>query len=369
MSIEETTVAIIQQQLQAEHALCEQKLLLNFGRAQLQLESNSRELIALLKQYFSACVTESLSPSMDTLKVMAIERSQALLNIEFNDWLREPGKTGRKDSYFDIADGRVLRKVRTGMVFVQSQSHCMAAGPCIKHNNQLINFINSQYMNWLQQRGWLICHASALSKAGKAVAIAGLSGGGKSSLMLDLLDNSHWQFLTNDRLLIHTSSTTSSAAGIPKLPRINPGTIIHNPRLHPLLNTEQHTFFSSMSKDELWEHEEKYDVDIERFYGSNRITQEALLSAFIVLNWEKDTSQATELKPVVINHRLDLLSAIMKSAGPFYQKTDGSFNKQDPGFDTELYTEALANIAVYELSGHRDFARACELIETELGNR
>ena len=50
-------------------------------------------------------------------------------------------------------------------------------------------------MNWLQHRQWLICHASALAAEGHGFAVAGLSGGGKSTLMLNLLDRA-----SSDRL-------------------------------------------------------------------------------------------------------------------------------------------------------------------------
>ena len=61
---------------------------------------------------------------------------------------------------------------------------------------------------------------------GKCLGIAGFSGGGKSTLMLQLLDNDEVSYLTNDRLFIHAGSGQIMARGIPKLPRINPGTIV-----------------------------------------------------------------------------------------------------------------------------------------------
>ena len=88
---------------------------------------------------------------------------------EFIDWAREPGKTGRKDSYLDLDGGRLVRKVRTGMVFLQSAGERIAAGPCLRYDNQVINFINAQYMNWLQNQGWLICHASGLVTGGRCL--------------------------------------------------------------------------------------------------------------------------------------------------------------------------------------------------------
>jgi HprK-related kinase B len=91
---------------------------------------------------------------------------------------------------------------RYGHGFLQSQSEKIAAGPCLGNDIQVINVINNQYMTWLQQRDWLIFHASALVKDNKAYAIAGFSGGGKSTLMLHLLEQDETCFMINDRLFI-----------------------------------------------------------------------------------------------------------------------------------------------------------------------
>ncbi|SMF39712.1 HprK-related kinase B [Alteromonadaceae bacterium Bs31] len=356
------TVADVQNQLQGSLALCDAQLLLDMGRVSLRVRSNSAELIKILSRYFKASIQQGQC-SKEVLEVRAIECPAPSLDVEYQEWQREAGKIGRKDSYSDIEGGRIIRKVRTGMVFLQSKNLCLAAGPCIAYNNQVINFINTQYITYLQQRGWLICHAAALSKNQRGLALAGLSGGGKSSLMLHLLDNKQWNYLTNDRLLIDKKDDTVCAAGIPKLPRINPGTIVNNPRLHALLSCEQHEQFSAMSKEELWLHEEKYDVNIEQHYGENRLSTEAELAAFVVLNWQFAPGDGTQLTQIDLRQRPDLLQAIMKSPGPFHQKLDGSFNSQDPGFNNIAYLEMLSSTPVYEITGDRNFTEACTLIE------
>ena len=132
--------------------LDEQRLYLSLGEYTLSVRSNSHELLTKLGHYFSHVTAPACAANME---VIAIERAAPQLGIEFKDWQREPGKRGRKDSYFDFPSGRLLHKVRTGMVFLQSETQRIAAGPCLRNDNQVINFINSQYMNWLQQRDWL----------------------------------------------------------------------------------------------------------------------------------------------------------------------------------------------------------------------
>ena len=355
----ETAVA----ELLDQSSLCADELYLALGECVLRVRSNSPELLADLTDYFSHVAGEATTPDID---ILAIERDAPELDVEFIDWKREPGKTGRKDSYADLPGGRLVRKVRTGMVFLQSEQHRIAAGPCRKYDNQVINFINSQYMNWLQNRGWLICHAAGLVYQGKGLGIAGFSGGGKSTLMLHMLDNDEVSYLTNDRLFMHAGSGRVEARGIPKLPRINPGTIVHNKRLHSLIPAKQRKALLQLPGAELWALEEKYDVHIDRVYGPGRITAEAPLSAFLILDWQRDSDMELQVERIDPGAQRDLLGALMKSPGPFYQYPDGSFQQDTEVFDDSLYLEALENVAVYVARGRVDFSAMADRCLHEL---
>lgn len=275
--------------------------------------------------------------------------------MDFYDWKREPGKSGRKDSVYDVEGGRFIHKVRTGMLFCQSVDHRIAIGPCLQNDNQIINFINNQYMTWLQQRGWQNCHAAALVKDGLAYAVAGFSGGGKSTLMLKMLEDEQTRFLSNDRLFIQPENAQLQAAGVPKMPRINPGTIIHNPRLENMMTPAERESLLALPPQVLWDLEQKYDVDVEAVYGEGRIASEAPLKSFLVLNWQRDSAQPLQLKKIKLRERPDLLVAIMKAPGPFYQKRDGKFSVDSYDFDQEAYLQALAMVDVYEATGKVDF--------------
>jgi HprK-related kinase B len=349
--------------LQGDASLCADELYLALGDCTLRLRSNSTAVLADLADYFSHVASAANTPDID---IIAIERDAPELDVDFIDWKREPGKTGRKDSYVDLPGGRLVRKVRTGMVFLQSDRHRVAAGPCLKYNNQVINFINSQYMNWLQNRGWLICHAAGLVYRGKCLGIAGFSGGGKSTLMLHLLDNDEVSYLTNDRLFIHAGSGPTLARGIPKLPRINPGTIVHNKKLHSLISAPQRETLLQLPGAELWELEEKYDVHIDRVYGPGRILAEAPMTAFLILDWQRDSDMELEVERVDLAAHRDLLGALMKSPGPFYQYPDGTFQQDTTAFDEPAYLEALENIAVYVARGRVDFAALSERCLSEV---
>jgi HprK-related kinase B len=339
--------------LRAEAPLCVDELYLALGECTLRLRSNSTELLTLLADYFSHVVCEPLAHDIE---VIAIERDAPELDIDFIDWKREPGKTGRKDSYAELPGARLVRKVRTGMMFLQSERQRIAAGPCLKYNNQVINFINSQYMNWLQNRGWLICHAAGLVYRDPCRGIAGFSGGGKSTLMLHLMDDDEVAYLSNDRLFVHAGSGQVLARGIPKLPRINPGTIVHNKRLQGLIPAQQRKALLQLPAAELWELEDKYDVHIDRIYGSDRIIPEAPLSAFLILDWQRDGERELQVERVDLTVQRDLLGALMKSPGPFYQHPDGTFQQDTAVFDDASYLAALEQVPVYVARGRVDFS-------------
>lgn len=354
------TKEVISQQLIQDQVLLSDVLHLKIGDCRLDLRSNSKALIDKLQHYFSSCNVIGDQNTAD-INMIAIERAAPELDINFIDWKREPGKTGRKDEYVDIPDARVVRKVRTGMVFLQSEEQIIAAGPCVENDNQVINFINSQYMNQLQQQDWLICHASGLVHNEKGLAIAGFSGGGKSTLMLEFMNDSSIAFMTNDRLFIKPLKGQTQMLGIPKLPRINPGTITGNPVLHALMSPQELSDYQAMEKEKLWDIEEKYDVPVKEIYGEQRIKDASPLTAFLILNWRRDSDEAVSLSEVNLAERRDLLGAIMKPSGPFYQDKQGNFQTDEIKFDEDAYLSMLSGIKIYEAHGGINFIKLKEL--------
>ncbi|MGB3622223.1 MAG: HprK-related kinase B [Ketobacter sp.] len=357
------------QRMTAGHDHLAYELYLQLGDCRISVHSNSEQLSGMLRHYFKPVLMQpGCHPDAVAhwdIEIIAIECPPLDLDVEFVDWKREPGKSGRKDSFFDLSDGRLIRKVRTGMVFLISDQKQIAAGPCVTNDNQVINFINAQYMSWLQQRDWLICHASGLVYNEAALAIAGFSGGGKSTLMLHTLENPAIRFLTNDRLFVRESNGQVEAAGIPKLPRINPGTIVNNPRLQPMLSAEHIDRLLALPKQTLWNLEEKYDVFIEQVYGDNRIAQQAPLRALLILSWDPNSTQPMTVSRVDLRQRRDLLPAVMKSPGPFYRDANGHYYQENV-LPEARYLKVFANIIVYEATGGVDFAALSEICQHEI---
>jgi len=349
----------IKQMLLGDSKLLPTSLCLQLMHYRLSVRSNSAAFLERMQDYFSHVISEA-GDAVEA-EVIAIECDILNPDIVFTDWKREPGKTGRKDAIHDFKAGRLVRKIRTGMLFLQSAQSLVAAGPCLEYDNQVINFINSQFLNGLQNDGYLLCHAAALSRHGHGLAIAGLSGGGKSTLMLNLLEDQAIMYVTNDRLLLRQQPAATLAVGIPKLPRINPGTIVNNPRLFRLIDTASREKLLQLDKKELWKLEQKYDVDITRFYGPDRIQHETELHRFLVLNWQHDAVEDVQLERVDLAQRQDLLAAIMKPSGPFYLDAAGSFNVDDAIPDALAYLAALVDVEMYEARGRVDFERLTAL--------
>ena len=319
----------------------------------IRIQSNSAELIAQLRQYFKDYCGNITG---NACTVIAIDDATIDIDAPWQDWAREAGKQGRKDSYVDHEVGRVLRKVRTGMVFIQHPHHRVALGPCHNNLNQVVNFINNQYMNFLQQHDWLIGHAAAIGNNRGALAIAGFSGGGKSTAMLHLLAQPGWRFISNDRVFFKRDSAGHiQLRGIPKLPRVNPGTIVHNARLHRLCNSEQRQRYLHMSAEELWTLEDKYDVDVTSCFGPDHIRQSGTLKHLVLLNWSH-----MHTDPCIISHASfptaqNILPAVMKSPGPFYHDAAGNFYPNQMAIDPEPYRELFADTDFITTSGGVDF--------------
>lgn len=329
-----------------------EQLWLNVGGVTLLVRSNSAALLAELSGYFSDL---SAPPAPHAaLSVAAIEAEPPHLPVAFRDWPREPGKAGKKERYADLPDGRVVLKARTGMQFLLSKDGLMAVGPCLANTNQVINFIISEYIGKRLGEGWALCHASAVALDGQGVGIAARAGGGKSTLALHLM-SAGLSFVSNDRLLIRDAGAFSEAAGVPKMPRVNPGTLLHNPDLRRLLPNERAPALERLSPSELWRLEEKYDVMVRDVYGPGRCIYRTPLRALVVLNWAHDASGPACFEPVQLAGRLDLLDLIMKSPGVFHHDGRGRGTPATARPDPSAYVRALASVVVYEATGRADF--------------
>jgi len=327
---------------------------LTVGPWHVRIESNSADLVDRLREYFRHFDDRPVEPD---LVISAIEMPAPEFGLAFEDWKRDPGKVGRKDTYADLDDGRVCRKVRTGMQFLMADDLRLAVGPCLANDNQVINFVNSQYIAWKLHRGHVLCHAAAVASGDHGLAMAGFSGGGKSTLALHLLSGG-LDFVSNDRLLVRRTRSDVEMSGVPKLPRINPGTALGNPDLVGILPDERRRALTALDPEDLWDLEEKYDVEIDTVFDQTRFRIEARLREFLILSWQRGTNGEPQIREVELEQRPDLLEAVMKSPGPFCKSPSGEWPKQMLSLDPEPYLDALRGVRIFEVAGGIDFDQA-----------
>lgn len=349
------------------------------------LKSPSEKLISTLEHYFSAVTTQQAADiellafdSEDTALqnfLPASEVERIIAASSWQDWQREGGKSGRKeaktdDSYQNSAC-RWVYKVKTGMLLCQftesSATPSLAFGKVNQHPNQIINFMLTQFLNQQQRQNGVLGHAAGIelrsSTAKVGLAIAGLSGGGKSTLMLKLLDEDGAHFISNDRLVFSTDDKQIAMQGIPKQPRINPGTIVHNPRLYPMMAEEEREQYLALPSEELRGIEKKYDAFVDQLYRDNCLKLSCELDLLVILNWSPTSTEETHLHQTTLNQSPHLAAAIMKSPGVFFSDASGEFIKNGQSPDIKATLALLGEVACLELKGKIDFEQASKLIK------
>lgn len=258
------------------------------------------------------------------------------------------GKRNMEEEYAEIPGGRIVHKRATGMCFVFSQHEHLAVGPCLGNINQLVNFINSRIIAHYLDHGYYLGRAAAVALHGKALALAGFSGTGKSTLALGLM-NHGCTFISNDRVLL---SAEGELRGIPKQPRINPGTLLNNAALAHILSETEKERFQAVPSSKLWQIKHRYDAFIDQCYGPERFTLSACCAGLVVLNWVRGGGKMF-MRAVNPMERPSLVKAFYKNSGLFYLGT------QHLGAPIlASYARRLCNQPAYEITGGVNFEKA-----------
>lgn len=331
----------------------------NFGGCVIRVLSNDESLRDVLADYYAEFVSDGGTPE---IVIRAIEAPPPDFGLPLRSRGPEAGKRKIKEEWHESDAARLVRKRLTGMQFLFSHDFHLAVGPCGSNVNQVVNFINNRHIQHLLHRGGLLLHASGIADGDAGVAICGFSGMGKSTLALHLVADGT-DFVSNDRIVLRPEESGPRMYGIAKLPRINPGTIVGNPHLHPLLSPAKLDEYRSMEPAALWSLEEKHDADLVRCFGPGRFGLDAPMRALVILNWQRDGGafRAREIDPAA---RPDLFPAYSKSTGLFYQPPPGTegcggTGEEEGAVASEAdYHAALRGCRVFEFSGGADFQAA-----------
>jgi HprK-related kinase B len=331
---------------------------LDVGGCRIDIATNEPSLARKLDRYFRECLTSASGPP--DFAIAAIQAPVPDIQATWRTKPPEAGKTKIKEEWVDLPDGRVVRKRLTGMVFAFGGDVHVACGPCTKNDNQIVNFANNRYMQWRLAQGWILAHAGAVARDGRCLALAGRSGSGKSTAALEMLA-AGLDFVSNDRLLLKARNGVVDVRGIPKHPRVNPGTILHNSLLDGIIPPKERARLLEMDARELRALEQKYDVIVPEVVGPGRFVMAAELEALVIFNW---TGRGPAVaRPVRLQDRPELLESVKKSPGLFYEPDapDAAVDLSDEG-----YLEVLAASRVVEITGTQDFQAAARFCMDEL---
>jgi HprK-related kinase B len=261
-------------------------LRLQFAEYRIDVETNSLRLAGRLQSYFSGYLALQATPAQVHL--------QAVVGVPDFDaskmrlWSR-PSTPNRlpKESYHDTAGVRHILKNRTGvLISLSERGGASIVGALDEHANQVVNLIGTLFGLSLLAQGYVMVHASAIVHTGRgdALVFIGNSGSGKSSLALQLIERGGYDFLSNDRVLMRKEKGVVRVAGLPKKPRVNPGTLLASESLSRLVPRPRRRAYEQLPREELWRLEEKTDVDVERELGAgSRLT--ARLGKIYSLEW------------------------------------------------------------------------------------
>lgn len=329
------------------------------------VETNSAALHEELRTYYAEFLASGPLDEAEPAPIVisAFQGDAPSFATEFTVPPLERGKKRLKETYLETEDGRLVHKVRTGMKFAfggdlergGEAAPNLAMGPCEANPNQVVNFVNNRLMSWLLDQGCELAHAAAVARpSGAAVCIAGFSGMGKSTTSLHLMSAAPLVFISNDRVLMKKADDGGPVDifGVPKHPRINPGTALNNPDLIKIMTAQEKAEFSRLAPEELWEVEHKYDAIVEECYGPGRFELQAKMVAFVVLNWHHGAGEP-KIERFAAKDRPDLLEAIMKSPGLFHHP-----GRAIPEPRVEHYIEVLSETPIVEIAGGVDFEAA-----------
>jgi HprK-related kinase B len=200
------------------------------------------------------------------------------------------------------------------------------------------------------RRHHLLLHASGVSRQGRTVALGGPAGAGKSTAALHLVE-AGFRFLSNDRVLVRPLADRVEARGYPKRPRVNPGTLLHHPRLRMLLRPDDRETLTALAPEDLWALERKCDVDLDAIYGPGTVELTGTLHALMLLKWRLGGERT-------VARRLDPAEALANV--PFVHKDLGVFDLRPERSRRAAdryarYADVLGRLTVIEVTGRVDF--------------
>ncbi|WP_091068082.1 hypothetical protein [Micromonospora humi] len=96
---------------------------------------------------------------------------------------------------------------------------------------QLVEFVRDIVLKAAERTGAVQVHAACAARDGKAVAIVGAKGAGKSTMLLDLVGRHGFRLVSGDKILVERTDEGLTVRGWPDFPHLGVGTIVGHPAL------------------------------------------------------------------------------------------------------------------------------------------
>jgi HprK-related kinase B len=296
--------------------VCEEKFFLpSFNFA---LKSNNPVFLEAIKTYLGPWETASKG-SEGAFVFYAFEGKADIDCREFADYPPKKGDTP-KESYCDTGQARIILKRRIGMVHFIENKTIATVGNILNYTNQYVNMINEIYIDTLASFGYIPLHASGVSDGENVIIFTSPSGMGKTTLALQMLERG-FKFVSNDRILIcvDVKRRRFEVVGAPKIPRINPGTVLAIPRLHGLMQQEDLERYLTFSYNKLWNIERKFDVNLSEFYGTDALSLDGKLKGIVLLDWKPRRGE-TKIEKLDWGNALNSLERYLRIESVFRQR-------------------------------------------------
>ena len=319
----------------------------------IEIATDQSTLRDRLARYFREwVVTPELHPH---IRIVAIECPTPDLEVAWG--IPEPslGSRPAPTEYVDLPDGRLVLNRRAGLVFALGAGMHLVMGRCRRHTDELVGFVNDRYLQWRLSQRFLPMRAAAVGRGGRYVALCGAHGAGRSTTAVRLLTEG-FDFLAHEQVLLRPAEYGVEILGMPRHPRVNPGTILSLPALEDLIGPTDQIRLRALPQAELAALEHEYDVFVDEVAGADRFTTRGYLSAVVVFNWD-----AREGEPAA--HEVDL--SIRPDLLPLLMTTPDLCEEPDRPEDIDLsrgkYLDVLSRRPVVEITGRRDFDAAARL--------
>jgi HprK-related kinase B len=314
---------------------------------QLRVSLNDRRAADALAAYFADYAIPRAAG--DALRVHLMHGEPVYDSRRLHDIPRSvPGKSIKEASY-DAPDARIVVKRRTGTVLYLADPDWYVVGDLIANLGQAVNALLVAFARVMLHRGYMMLHASATLGTGGGIAFASESGAGKSTMALAMVERGH-RFVTNDRLFLRALPGGVEMIGVPKLPRVNPGTLMRFPRLTRLMGREERERIAHLTREELWGLESKHDVDVDRFYGPGTFELRGWLRAIYTLGWTRG-GPGWSIDPLDARRGAETLGRLAKTIG-IYDRRPLPHDVQRAGI-----TAITGHVPIYLVTGGTDIDR------------